>query len=132
MRAFFARAGVTSYLLGSVLCSAHLVISWQVIIGIASSEPDAQWQLIWIFFLPFDLPFSLLVMFCPAIFPDWTFGSLPYPLGDFRAFILPSIIHGVVGPLWYFFVPVAISSLLARHQERKAARRGARSDTNNH
>ncbi|PXF55875.1 MAG: hypothetical protein C4B58_14495 [Deltaproteobacteria bacterium] len=113
MREFFNRASNTSYQVGLVLCLIHLIIAWWVIIKLSRSEPDAQWQLVWIFFLPFDLPFSLLVFFSGSIFPDWSFKLLPYPMGEFRSFILPTFVHGIIGPLWYFFLPVCFSSLRA-------------------
>lgn len=111
MKNFFARGNTASYLLGLVLCLIHLVISWWVIIGLVRGEPDAQWQLVWIAFLPFDLPFSLLVFFSDLIFPDWSFERFPYPVSEFRSFILPAFVHGIIGPLWYFLLPVCISSL---------------------
>lgn len=113
MKEFFARASGTSYQLGLVLCLIHIVIAWWFIIKLGRSEPDAQWQLIWIYFLPFDFPFSLLVFFSGSIFPDWSFKSFPYPVSEFRSFILPAFIHGIIGPLWYFLLPVGISSLRA-------------------
>lgn len=109
---FFDRASDTSYRIGLLLCLIHVVIAWWVIISLASSEPDAQWQLMWIFFLPFDLPFSLLVFFSSSIFPDWSFKMFPYPISEFRGFILPAFIYGIIGPLWYFFLPICLSSLM--------------------
>lgn len=111
MKNFFARASTKSYLMGSVLCIIHLAIAWWIIIGLARSEPDAQWQLVWIAFLPFDFPFSLLVLFSGSIFPDWSIERFPYPVSEFRSFILPAFIHGIIGPLWYFLLPVCISGL---------------------
>ena len=109
MKNFFLRASGLSYRLGIILCFIHLVLSWWIIVSLGLNEPDSQWQLVWLFFLPFDLPFSLLVFFSGLIFPDWSFKSIPYPVGEFRSFILPAFIHGIIGPLWYFFLPVWIS-----------------------
>ena len=114
MKKIFAGASTASYLLGLVLCLIHLVISWWVIIGLVRGEPDAQWQLVWIAFLPFDLPFSLLVFFSALIFPDWSFEGLPYPVSEFRSFILPAFVHGIIGPLWYLLLPAIISGLRRR------------------
>jgi hypothetical protein len=111
MKEFFVRASYTSYRLGIVLSLIHLVISWWVIINIGRAEPDAQWQLVWLFFLPFDLPFSLLIFFSGSIFPDWSLAFLPYPMSEFRGFILPAFIHGIICPIWYFLLPISISSL---------------------
>ncbi len=118
MKEFFARASAGSYRLGLALGLIHLVLAWWVIISVGMSEPDAQWQLIWIFFLPFDFPFSRVVFFSPWIFPDWYFRSLPYPMGLFRGFILPAFVHGIIGPMWYYLLPVCISSLKASSGEK--------------
>lgn len=118
MSQFLSRASNKSFLIGKVLCLIHAVISWWVIIGVGLGEPDAQWQLIWIFFLPFDLPFSLLVFFSNSILPDWSFQSLPYPVSEFQNFILPTLVHGIIGPLFYFLLPVCISSLRRKKQIR--------------
>jgi hypothetical protein len=118
MKSLFTKASSASYRVGFTLGFIHLVISWFVIIGLATSEPDAQWQLIWVFFLPFDLPFSV-INFLPSYYlPHWSFiESLPYPISSFKGFILPSFVHGIIGPLWYFFLPVCISSLINRFCE---------------
>lgn len=118
MKNIFARASATSYRIGIVLGLIHLLIAWWVIIDLGRGEPDAQWQLVWILFLPFDFPFSLLVLFSGLIFPDWSFDALPYPVGEFRHFILPAFIHGIIGPAWYFFVPVCIDGLMTRRGKR--------------
>jgi hypothetical protein len=115
MKNIFDRASIRSYQIGFMLCVIHLILSWWVIINICRSEPDAQWQLVWIFFLPFDLPFSLLVFFSAYLFPAWSFAYFPYPVSEFRSFILPSFIHGILGPIWYFLLPVCISSLKNRN-----------------
>lgn len=120
MNAFFARASKISYLIGGVLSLIHLIISWHVIVNIGIKEPDAQWQLIWIVFIPFDFPFSLLVLFSGVIFADFSVKCFPYPVSDFRDFILPAIVHGVIGPLWYFLFPICISSLRAKARGAKS------------
>jgi len=112
MKKYFTHASKSSYQIGMIVCIIHLLVSWWVIINIARSQPDAQWQLIWVFFLPFDFPFSLLVLFSGSIFPVGSIKGLPYPIGEFNSFILPVIIHGIIGPLWYFTLPVLISHIV--------------------
>ena len=89
---------------GFLLAGMHLIISWIVIINICRSEPDAQWQLIWVYFFPFDFPFSILSFFSGAFFSDdYVNIKLPCRVCGFTDFIVPAIVHGVIGPLWYFF-----------------------------
>ena len=118
-KGFFARASKTSYLIGAVLSIIHLVVSWRVIISLGLSEPSAQWQLTWVLFFPLDFPISLLLLLGFKIFPGWSFSFLRYPICEFKGFILPAFIHGILGPLWYFFIPVAISSLWSKRYSLK-------------
>jgi hypothetical protein len=117
MKPFFARASRRSYQVGAALCLVHLIAAWFVIIQLGFGELDAQWQLIWLFFVPFDFPFSLIAYYSGAILPDWSLPILPYPLNDFQSYILPAFIHGVVGPVWYFLIPVGISGLMRKRSE---------------
>lgn len=119
MKKYFSYASKLSYRLGVILCMVHLLISWWVIINIARSQPDAQWQLIWLFFLPFDFPFSLIVLFSGLIFSVGSIKGLPYPISEFNSFIVPTFIHGIVGPLWYFLLPVLISHYVSLKREKR-------------
>ena len=118
MKRIFAAASRGAYKLGFVGCLVHLVISWWIITYVVLSERDAQWQLVWIFLLPFDFPFSLLVLFAGYIFPAWNFTGLPSPFDNFHSFIVPLVVHGIVGPLWYFFLPVFIDGLMTLRSRR--------------
>ena len=120
MKRIFLAAGPVAYKIGVVAGGIHLVISWWTIIYILTSDRDAQWQLIWIFFLPFDFPFSLLVLFAGYVFPGVYFSGLSSPWDDFHSFVLPLVVHGVVGPLWYFFVPVFIDGIMTTRSLRRA------------
>jgi hypothetical protein len=92
---FFKRAGRTSYAIGMFLGFIHWGISWNVINGLIEGGLDAQWQLIFVYFFPFDFPFSLLY-----------FVKLPmYDIDKAK------MVYGVIGPIWYFFAPVIFSSL---------------------
>lgn len=119
MKKVFAAAGSGTYKLGVVACAIHLVVSWWIIIFVLMSDHDAQWQLIWIFLLPFDFPFSLLVFFAGYIFPGWYFRGLPSPWDDFHSFVLPVVVHGIIGPLWYFFLPVYIDGRMTLKYRRQ-------------
>lgn len=99
---------------GCILCILHLVVSWYVILNLAWQEPDAQWQLIWIFFIPFDFPFSLLSFFANWLFPAFYFDQLNYPIGDLTGFIIPAFLHGIIGPIWYFFLPLLVKKAFLR------------------
>jgi hypothetical protein len=112
VKKIFAAASGGAYKLGLIACLIHLLMSWWIIFSVLTSSRDAQWQFIWIFLLPFDLPFSLLVLFAGYIFPGWHFSGLYSPWDDFHSFVLPVIVYGIIGPLWYFFLPVYVDGLL--------------------
>ncbi len=118
MKRIFAAASPVTYKLGLAGCLVHLVISWWIIIYVVLSERDAQWQLTWVFLLPFDFPFSLLVLFAGYIFPDWTVTGFSPPFDDFHSFVVPLVVHGIVGPLWYFFLPVFIDGFMTLRSRR--------------
>ncbi|MSP38049.1 MAG: hypothetical protein EXR70_06125 [Deltaproteobacteria bacterium] len=122
MKEIFAAATVGSRKLGRVLFIVHLIISWWIIIGVGTSHRDAQWQLVWICLLPFDFPFSLLVLFAGHLFPDWRiFVGLPSPLNDFHSFIVPMVVHGIIAPLWYLILPVFVDGLMTLRSGRRRA-----------
>lgn len=106
---FFGYASTRSKIFGAYLSGLHLLISFSVIISLATHEPDSQWQLIWIIFFPFDFPFSLVTILAPMIISDFSIYGLRYPLGEVASFIVPAFIHGIIGPIWYYFIPVLIS-----------------------
>jgi hypothetical protein len=121
MKEIFAAASRGAYKLGAVAGITHLVMSWWTIIFVLMSHRDAQWQFICIFLLPFDLPFSLLVVFSGYIFPEWNFRKLPSPWADFHSFILPMIVHGIIGPLQYFLLPLLIDGFMTRRAVRSVS-----------
>ena len=121
MKGIFAAASRGAYKIGAVAAIIHLVVSWWIIISVLMSNRDAQWQLIWIFLLPFDLPFSLLVFFAGYIFPDWDFRKLPSPWNDFDSFIVPTIVYGIIGPLQYFLLPILVDGFLTRRAFRSVS-----------
>lgn len=119
MYRFFPQATRHSLMLAWFLLLVHALVSWSIIFRLATTEPDAQWQLIWVFFLPIDFPFSLLVYYSSAFIPDGLIAGLRYPISDIRGFIWPSIIHGILGPIWYFFIPLVISNFINGRKQKK-------------
>lgn len=86
--------------IGVFLALAHLIVSWSFIIYIRTRPYyDAQWVLVWYYFLPIDFPFSLLVFLAL----NENIRVFLEPLSEFLS--LPEIIHGIIGPIWYYFLP---------------------------
>lgn len=104
-----------SFKIGLILCLLHFVFSIFIACNIIIWSQNAQWQFLW--FLPFviDLPFSLvykLVFYLPL--PKYSFSFLPYPMSEFRDFILPFFLHSIFGTLWYFYLPLLIAKIIAK------------------
>lgn len=59
----------------------------------------AQWQMGWLALTPIDSPVSLLIFL--DIWPDTTISWLPYEISNPRWFIIPCLVFGLIGSLWY-------------------------------
>lgn len=96
------------YKIGLLLALVHVLYSFIFILRISRYAFDAQWQLMWIVPFIVDLPISLLELFFLAVIPDINIGFLQYPLGSLKEFIFPALFHGIIGTLWYFYIPSII------------------------
>ena len=121
MKRVFTTASRGAYKLGAVAAIVHLVVSWWIIGSVLTSPRDTQWQLIWIFLLPFDVPFSLLVLFAGYIFRSGIFESFLRRGMTLRFFVLPTIVHGIIGPVRYFLLPVLIDGFMTRRALRSVS-----------
>ena len=66
---------------------------------------EGQARLLWTLWLPLDFPVSLVVIKGFDLFsPDSQIGS-------FVRMWLPYFVHGVLGAIWWFFIPVVIGSI---------------------
>ena len=66
---------------------------------------EGQARLLWTLWLPLDFPVSLVVIKgFDLISPDSHIGS-------FVRMWLPYFVHGVLGTIWWFFIPVVIDSI---------------------
>jgi hypothetical protein len=101
-----------SVVLGSVLFLIHAIISWKLIIVAVETPYDAQWELIWLRFWMPDFPISLLHVLALILIPNFNVPFLPGLTSDFDNFLSPAFVYGVLGPAWYFSIPVIISHLI--------------------
>lgn len=90
--------------IGAGLSVAHVVIFIVFVIYLNFST-DGQSRLLWVLWLPLDFPVSLIV--------TWGFElvSSEQPIGGFIRMWLPYFVHGVLGAIWWFFVPTIIAGL---------------------
>lgn len=109
--------------IGVALGLVHLLLVAVVALDLAREELDAQWQLIWIPFLVADFPVSLLIPLMWYLFPTahLSFGS--YPVSEAQGFIFPVVVHGIIGSLWWFLIPILAARLWARIRGSRSVRK---------
>jgi hypothetical protein len=96
-----------SYLVGLGLATAHVgLIAYVAWLIYRAEEPD--WPMYWT--LPFivDLPASLLLMGLGRLLCNgWTLnlGVTRPPALDIPNFVVPFVLLGVGGTVWWFFLP---------------------------
>lgn len=115
----FSKASQSSKTMGLVFCSIHFLISWSVIISVAMGSRDAQWQLVWVFFWLFDFPVSVIHVGVLRFLPQFDIAALPISVNSFNDFLAPTLIFGLLGPLWYGVVPIAISHTVNAFRSRR-------------
>jgi hypothetical protein len=92
--------------IGVVLCVLHVLVSWTIILKVTFAPSlDAQWELMWVPLFVMDFPVSLVFLAVTLVFPGTHIPGLPYPFSEVRAYAAPAVCHGVLGPIWYFFLP---------------------------
>ena len=90
-------------LYAGIICSAlHAALVVFVLYAIVFAT-EQDWPMYWAIFLPIDFPYSLLVTVGQGVLPHHI--ALREPFGDVPNFILPFIILGIGGTIWWFFLP---------------------------
>ena len=89
---------------GIGFAAAHLAVFFLFATYLHLST-EGQARLLWTLWLPLDFPVSLIVIQgFDRISPDTQ-------LGSFVRTWLPYFVHGVLGTIWWFFLPVVIGSI---------------------
>lgn len=119
----FRFASSLSIKVGTALALSHFFIVLAIVWSLLVSELDAQWQLTWVPLLLLDFPVSLIVVFSTDIFAGMSSPWTSYPASELHGFVLPALVHGILGSLWWFILPVAVSSawksIRARSQQKE-------------
>ena len=100
--------------IGVGLAAVHLVGFILFTLYLHSSS-EGQAPLLWALWLPLDFPVSLIVIKGFDLIPPDS------QLGSFLTKWLPYFVHGLLGTIWWFFIPVLISSIFNRtaNKDRK-------------
>jgi hypothetical protein len=115
-----SNASLKSKIIGIILGGIHFCYSWWIILcEIPKSQNDAQWPMMWIVFWNYDWPFSLIHIWSLKYLPSFNVWFLPQGISDFNNFLVPSFVYGILGPLWYFIIPVLISNCISKNKSRE-------------
>lgn len=94
-------------IIGSGLAAVHITIFFAFVVYLHLST-DGQSRLLWALWLPIDFPVSQIV--------TWGFDSVSaeQAMGGVIRTWLPYFVHGVLGTVWWFFVPTIITNLFSK------------------
>jgi hypothetical protein len=81
--------------LGSLLAAIHLIMFfWFLYYLDGLSSRDGQGPLLWVYWLVIDFPVSLLVILLFAV--------------DITSHYMLYFVHGILGTIWWFYLPTAL------------------------
>ena len=100
-----------SFKIGLFLAALHFIFSIFVAYDVIGWSQNAQWQFYWEFPFTIDFPISIIYKLAFYLPIDFSLSFLPYPISEFRSFILPFILHSIIGTLWYFCLPLLLAKL---------------------
>ena len=101
------------------LAVAHL-LGFFVTANWVSASMDGQAPMVWALWAFIDLPWSLLYVLIGRLYSHWIEAlSSAHPL-LVRYLYLPYVLHGLIGTVWWFYLP-GIGSKLAKAVRPKRA-----------
>ena len=102
--------------LGVVFAAVHIIV-FVLFVAYLFTSGEGQDRLLWALWLPLDFPVSLFVtMGFDHISPSSQFGVLV------RTW-LPYIVHGLLGPIWWFFIPMILANIFNRLLSKSSGHR---------
>lgn len=101
--------------IGVYLALGHLAAFLVTALYIAGS-PVGQVALIWILWFPVDLPWSLLYFVLGENYSLWVEKLSQKSLVLSSILYAPHLIHGVIGTIWWYFLPNILK--VVRHKVR--------------
>lgn len=101
--------------LGTVLAILHIALfatflsHYEVI-----ADRDGQAMLLWMYWLPVDFPISLVLMM------GWWVLDPNTACGEAAGYYLLYVVHGVLGPIWWFYLPSLVVGVARKLGFRKS------------
>lgn len=106
-----------SFKIGLFLAVLHFIFSLFVANDVIGWSQNAQWQFYWEFPFTVDFPISIIYKLAFYLPIDFSFTFLPYPISEFRSFILPFLLHSIIGTIWYFYLPILVANFFRRRSK---------------
>jgi hypothetical protein len=104
-----------AFKIGLSLGLLHLIFSLFVGHQVIVWSQNAQWQFYWTVPFVVDFPISAVYILAFRIpFRDFSIPFLPYPVSEVRSFIMPFLLHSVLGTIWYFCLPMLLKTIFCR------------------
>ena len=89
---------------GVVFAAVHIIV-FVLFVAYMFTSSEGQARLLWALWLPLDFPVSLFVtMGFDHLSPSSQYGGLA------RTW-LPYFVHGLLGPIWWFFIPIILANI---------------------
>ena len=101
---------ITTRMVGASLAIAHLIAFFAFVLYLHQSD-DGQTRLLWALWLPVDFPVSL------AVFASFDFIPPDNGIGSFLRRASPYFVHGVLGTVWWYFLPFIIGAIYRKFAE---------------
>jgi len=101
----------TALLIGILLATVHAGLVAFLVYGVLNGAEPA-WPMYWLVLFYLDLPFSLLWLLVAklrGVSPPITLRWLPQPTGDLDNFVLPVLVLGVGGTMWWYVLPQIVA-----------------------
>jgi len=101
---------------GFYLSSVHLLAFIGTVLYTTRSSVE-QASLIWLVWFPVDLPWSFLHLVGGAEYSQWL-GEVTN-VSSVLGYVLytPYLVHGIIGTIWWFYLPKIVSSVLDRSKD---------------
>lgn len=105
--------------IGLFLAGLHLLLFVGFLLWVRStSSQDGQSELLWLLWIPIDFPWSLVVpLLSPAAGDNLISPTTPGIRGVL--YYLPHFVHGIVGTIWWYFLPSLVGLVYSKLTSRK-------------